>query len=182
MSKGEYEVSYSFNAPAWSSFQLSSFLFHVMSLVVTHLPTHLLTHKSLLLVLCCLHCCPSLLMSILSVSKPLGLQLFCHSAQGLKILLPLCDSPHCWSHLRGRSIGNRDRDRSSGNLHTCGINKFFFMLCSVWGRLAPIVVTSRCAVDAPKIALRFLCLYHSLCVCTYHVCNNYVTYIVAMRP
>jgi len=27
-----------------------------------------------------------------------------------------------------------------------------------------------------------VCIYLSLCVCTYHVCNNYVTYIVAMRP
>ena len=34
----------------------------------------------------------------------------------------------------------------------------------------------------PKITLPFLHLYIYVCVCTYHVRNNYVTYIVAMRP
>ena len=27
-----------------------------------------------------------------------------------------------------------------------------------------------------------VCIYICVCVCTYHVCNNYVTYIVAVRP
>ena len=27
-----------------------------------------------------------------------------------------------------------------------------------------------------------VCIYVCMCVCTYHVRNNYVTYIVAMRP
>ena len=42
-----------------------------------------------------------------------------------------------------------------------------------------------CARPAgPKITLRFLRLYIYICMCvrTYHVRNNYVTYIVAMRP
>jgi len=34
----------------------------------------------------------------------------------------------------------------------------------------------------PKITLRFPHLYIYMCVRTYHVRNNYVTYIVAMRP
>ena len=36
----------------------------------------------------------------------------------------------------------------------------------------------------PKITLRFPRLYIYICMCvrTYHVRNNYVTYIVAMRP
>ena len=35
---------------------------------------------------------------------------------------------------------------------------------------------------SPKITLRFPHLFVSLCVLSYHVCNNYVTYIFAMRP
>ena len=34
----------------------------------------------------------------------------------------------------------------------------------------------------PKITLPFPRLYIYMCVRTYHVRNNYVTYIVAMRP
>jgi len=34
----------------------------------------------------------------------------------------------------------------------------------------------------PKITLLFPRLYIYMCVHTYHVRNNYVTYIVAMRP
>jgi len=38
----------------------------------------------------------------------------------------------------------------------------------------------------PKITLRFprlyVCIYICMCVRTYHVHNNYVTYIVAMQP
>ena len=34
----------------------------------------------------------------------------------------------------------------------------------------------------PKITLLFPRLYVYMCICTYHVRNNYVTYIVAMRP
>ena len=49
-----------------------------------------------------------------------------------------------------------------------------------------LIFTSRphasCAATGPKLTLRFLRLLVYMCVCTYHVCNNYVTYIVAMRP
>ena len=49
-----------------------------------------------------------------------------------------------------------------------------------------LIFTSRphasCAATGPKITLRFLRLLVYMCVRTYHVCNNYVTYIVAMRP
>ena len=34
----------------------------------------------------------------------------------------------------------------------------------------------------PKITLRFPHMLVYMCVRTYHMCNNYVTYIVAMRP
>ena len=54
------------------------------------------------------------------------------------------------------------------------------MLCSVWGRLALIA-------GVRQLVLRLLCVFcvyiiHSLCIRTYHVRNNYVVYIVAMRP
>ena len=40
-----------------------------------------------------------------------------------------------------------------------------------------------CARPAgPKITSHFPCLYLSLCIHIYHVCNNYITYIVVMRP
>jgi len=49
-----------------------------------------------------------------------------------------------------------------------------------------LIFTSRphasCAATGPKITLRFLRLLVNMCVRTYHVCNNYITYIVAMRP
>jgi len=42
---------------------------------------------------------------------------------------------------------------------------------------------ARSQLAGPKITLRFACLfvYIHLCVRTYHVRNNYVTYIVAMQ-
>ena len=44
--------------------------------------------------------------------------------------------------------------------------------------------TLRARPAGPKITLRFLRLYIYICMCvhTYHVHNNYVTYIVAMQP
>jgi len=52
----------------------------------------------------------------------------------------------------------------------------------------PSLPAGRARPAGPKITLRFLCLlvyiyvYIYLCIRTYHVRNNYVTYIVAMRP
>ena len=48
----------------------------------------------------------------------------------------------------------------------------------------PATREARGQLAGPKITSRFarLFVYIYLCVCTYHVRNNYVTYIVAMRP
>ena len=48
----------------------------------------------------------------------------------------------------------------------------------------PATHEARSQLAGPKITSRFarLFVYIYLCVCTYHVRNNYVTYIVAMRP
>ena len=49
-----------------------------------------------------------------------------------------------------------------------------------------LIFTSRlhasCVATGPKITLRFLSLLVYMHVRTYHVCNNYIMYIVAMRP
>jgi len=49
----------------------------------------------------------------------------------------------------------------------------------------PFYQLATCEVHG-RLALRLLCIfriciYVSLCICTYHVRNNYMTYVVAMR-
>ena len=46
----------------------------------------------------------------------------------------------------------------------------------------PLASSIACFIFSPKISLCFQhLLVHGLCIFTYHVCNNYVTYIVTMR-
>jgi len=65
------------------------------------------------------------------------------------------------------------------NLHY-QIHCMFYCDFSTFYQLAAREVSGR-------LVLRLLCVfrvcwYIYLCVRTYHVCNNYVTYVVAMRP
>ena len=46
-------------------------------------------------------------------------------------------------------------------------------ILSVWGVLCTCLA-------GPKFGFCFPCLFVCLCVRTYHICNNYITYIVAV--
>ena len=66
-------------------------------------------------------------------------------------------------------------------LRTSGIS-YTNWVATRWKNLAaPIYTTITVDPAGSKIALRFLYLFVCLCICTYHMCNNYVLYIVAMR-